>query len=502
MNLSFGSLDPVLQKTTPSLLSSSGPVSDAFIVGAEPMMLLNGPIGSAKTTSEAKKALFETTRMRPWQPTEGEPPVREYNLVVYREKYDSLWNATIRSWKKIFPEEIWKIDGSRGRPADQKIEWEDEWSRKGGGICRLRAMFRAFGEQADPEEVRGTEYADALLQEWDLLPEPLTIAISGRLARAPTRKIMGRTGRIYGSCNAPDVLSYVYRDFFEEPPPGYKLYRQPGGLDADAENIDALGREYYLDIIEKNGHRIWYVRRMVHNKPGFTRDHDIVYPGYDDDVNLSSTRLEPIRSLRVIVGVDGGNTPAAVYMQETPAGQLRILDEIALESSGMIALSRAMLRLEAERYEGCKFHTVADPAMDAGHETEEGSDRQRLAKLLKRPVHKARTNDPERRVEPIRAYLERRLDDGRPGLLLDKVCNAMRRGFNQTYHYRRVRGSNERSSIVKTPDSHPHDGAGYAAMETSQGLSARLEENRTRKMRERAQASREAGRYSPFGRKR
>ena len=63
-----------------------------------------------------------------------------------------------------------------GRPATHTIEWEDEWSRQGGGRCRLVAMFRAFGDAADPEEVRGTEYADALLQEWDLLPEELTIA--------------------------------------------------------------------------------------------------------------------------------------------------------------------------------------------------------------------------------------------------------------------------------------------------------------------------------------
>lgn len=502
MTLSFGSLDPVLDKTAPGIRTPTGPVSEAFIWGREPMMLLNGPIGSAKTTTECKKVVVETTRMVPWFEERDGTRTREYNLSVWREKYDTLWSATLRSWWTIFPRDLGKFEGSPGRPATHTIEWEDEWSQKGGGRCRLVAKFCAFGDAADPEQVRGTQYADALLEEWDLLPEELTIAISGRLARAPTRNILGRPGRIYGSCNAPNVLSYIYRDFWEKPPPGYRLYRQPGGLDPDAENITALGRDYYNDIIAKNLHRQWYIRRMVHNRPGFTRDNDIVYPAYDDDIHLAPTRLEPIKSLRVIVGVDGGLTPAAFYLQETPNRQLRLLDEIVTESAGMIALSRAMLRLEAERYDGCDFITVCDPSMNAGHETEEGSPQQQLSKLLKRTVRFARTNDPERRCEPLRDALRLRLDDGQPSLLLDKSCLATRRGFNQTYHYHRVRGTNERSRIVKTPDSHIHDALGYGALETSYGLAQRLDEEQRRARAARDAKERNTKRYNPLNRKR
>jgi hypothetical protein len=499
--ISFGSLDRVLDSVSPGIRTPAGPVSEAFIWGREPMMLLNGPIGSAKTSTEGKKVFVETTRMIPWFEESDGTKTREYNLSIWREKYDSLWNATIKSWFKIVPRDFGKFQGSPGRPANHTIEWEDEWSQKGYGRCRLNAMFRAFGESADPEEVRGTEYVDALLQEWDLLAEELTIAISGRLARSPVRSILGRPGRMYGSCNAPDVLGYIYRDFFETPPSGYRLYRQPGGLDDGAENIAAIGREYYLDIIAKNQHRPWYIKRMVNNRPGFTRDNDVVYPGYDDDRHLAPTRLDPVKSVRVIVGIDGGNTPAAVYMQEMPNRQLRILDEITTEASGMIALSRAMLRLEAERYDGCEFYTVCDPAMNAGHETEEGSDQQRLSKLLKRKVHFARTNDPERRIEPIAEALRANLDDGRPCFLLNRHCKALRRGCNQTYHWHRVRGTNERGRIAKTPDSHPHDAAGYGALETSYGLAARLEEEQRKRKAARDAKERGVERYNPLRRR-
>lgn len=501
-DFSFGSLDEVLRQTNAQALSSVGPVAEAFILGAEPMMLLNGPVGSGKTTSEATKALVETQRIRPWQkPASREEPCREYVLAVWREKYDSIWGATLPSWWKTFPRDLGKFDGSPGRPANHVIEWQDDWSPKGGGLCRMIVKFRAFGEAADPDDVLGHEYTDADLQEWNLLREDLSVAISGRLARWPTRDILGRDGRMFGSCNSPNVLSYVYRDFWEKPPPGYRLYRQPGGLEPGAENQPRACPEYYRGIIQKNAHRQWYIRRMVHNKPGFTRDNDLVHPAYDDEIHLSPARLYPTKSVRVIVGIDGGLTPAAVYEQEMPNGQLRRIDEITTEASGMIALSRAMLRLEAERYEGCEFYTVCDPAMNAGHETEEGSDQQRLSKLLKRRVHFARTNDPDRRTEPLNHYLGLRLPDGQPGFLLDPTCLATRRGLNQTYHYHRVRGSNERSRIVKTPDSHPCDAGGYADMETSAGHAARLAANENKARKARAQREREVGRYNPLRRR-
>lgn len=502
---SFGGLGELLRRSpgTATIFTSAGPVSDAFIVATEPMSLLNGPIGSAKTTSEGKRVLVETTRMRPWIPLGESEPVREYNLAIFREKYDSLWNATLPSWWQVMPRDIGSFTGSPGRPANHIVEWEDEWTQKGGGKCRLKAMFRAFGEDADPEHQRGTQYADALLQEWDLLPEALTIAISGRLARAPTRQIMGRPGRIYGSCNAPDVTSYIYRDFWEAPPEGYKLYRQPGGLDPNAENIAALGREYYLDIIAKNQHRPWYVRRMVHNRPGFTRDTDLVHPGYDDDFHLAKATIPVYPNLPVLVGVDGGNTPAAVYGQELANGQLRVLAEIALEQAGMIALSKAMLTLEATpRFKGCEFYTICDPAMKNGEETDEGSDRSRLAKLLKRKVHLAPTNDPARRKEPIDEALKLRMDNGQPGFLLDPSCLCVRRGLSQTFHYRRVRGTNERSGVVKNPDSHPCEAMQYGAMASGRGHARDLESARQRKIQERAKAQREAGRYNPLRRAR
>ena len=92
MPAQFGSLDDVLARTSAgrNLLGSAGPVSDAFILSTEPVAVINGPIGSAKTTASVKKAIVEATRMPPWD--NGR---RTYTLFVYRLKYDLLWKATI-----------------------------------------------------------------------------------------------------------------------------------------------------------------------------------------------------------------------------------------------------------------------------------------------------------------------------------------------------------------------------------------------------------------------
>lgn len=485
----FGSLDAVLKRTPegPNLLASAGPISDAFILSTEPVVMLNGPVGSAKTTASVKKAIVEAQRVPPWDAGR-----RTYTLAIFRQKYDLLWSATIPSWNKIFPVDLGHWTGSSPRRAEHVIDWSDAW-----GPVRLIARFAAFGEAADPEDLRGVEYADAWLNEADTMPEALFVAISGRVARAPGRATLGRPGKVWGDLNAPDVLNWTYRDFWEDPPPGYRLYRQPGGLEPGAEN-PALGRAYYEDIIAKNVKRPWYIRRMVHNRPGFTRDADVVYPAYDDDLHLAEKPLAHIASLPVIVGVDGGNTPAAVWMQERPDGQLRILAETALESAGMIALARSMQTVEAALFKGAEFYTVCDPAMKAGEETEEKSDRSRLASLLGRPVHLARTNDPVERCQDIGEKLLRRTESGEPALLLDRRCKRLRRGFSQTYAYHRVRGTDERGRILKNPDSHPCDAAGYAAMECGQGHARMLRGQRERELRRRQEQARDQGRYNPL----
>ncbi len=494
----FGELGDVMARLTHgrSLLTSPGPVADAFVADASPVSLLNGPRGSAKTTSVFKKVVVEAIRMKPIQRA-GEPNgVRRYVPQIMRPKYKNLWGTSIPSWWKLFPTDAfpeWR--GANGRDADHLIRWRDAY-----GLVELDARFRALAEGAEEDDTRGTECTDAVLEEMDTHDVAIITNISGSLARDPVRGLMNRGGKIYGSCNAPDVMNWVYTDFWFDPKPGYKLHRQPGGLDPGAENIEVVGRAYYEDIVLKNAHRPWYVDKMVHNRPGFTRDKDVVYPDFDDATMTSPVPLKPSPDIPVVIGFDGGLTPAALFQQHMQDARLLYLAEVALDRGGEDELATACKQVMAEpRFANCSFIGCCDPAMDAGADTKFGSMRKRLEKLLGITILICRTNEPELRHEFVRAYL-RRNRPGRPGLMLDPSCKRTRRGFMQTFHYHRISGTNARAGVVKTPDSHVCEAGEYGASLSGEAVAMKRQDTlRDERMRRMAE-DRPGQRYNPLSR--
>jgi hypothetical protein len=480
---------------TVNLLRSAGPISDRYILSAWPASLIVGPGGSGKTIASAKKALVEAQRMKP-----GGDGVRRYVLGTWRQKYVNIWKATIPSWWKVFPRDLpgSKWSGASPREAEHTLTFQDRF-----GIIQLTNRFRAFGETADPDDVLGNEFTDCYLNEWPTLPEELFIALVDRVGRDPPQEISGRVGRFFGDGNAPDVMSYIYRDFFESLKPGYQLFLQPSGLSPEAENIEAVGREYYQNSAAMNAHRPWWIKRMIHVQPGYTRSSDPVYPKFDDTRNVSIAPLAVIKELPVLVGVDGGATPAAAYMQETSSGQLRILAEVAIERGRMRELATGMLAIEQRLFTGCSFHTVCDPAMCFAEDTEDESDRQLLQKYLGRKVAGARTQEVGARVDAVGAKFDLTLENGLPGLILNaRECKGLRRGFNQTFHYRPIAGTDDRGAIAKTFDSHVHDALQYGALECG-SAEARRRVDELRAMRQqRREAARDRGRYDPYAARR
>ncbi|KPG01797.1 hypothetical protein IP86_03025 [Rhodopseudomonas sp. AAP120] len=486
-----------------NLLRSAGPISDAYILGTHPISCLCGPVGSGKTIASEKKGLVEAQRIYP-----GADGVRRYKLGNFRQKYDALWKSAIPSHWKLFPKDFpgseWA--GASPRAARHVLNFKDKY-----GLIQMTTDFLAHGEDADPEDLRGLEFTDVQLGEMDTLPKELLIGLGRAVGREPPREVTKRLGRIFGDMNAPDVLNWTYETFYEKCALPYHLYRQPGGMDEGAENLQAHGgdRAYYEQIIAANADNPWYVRRMVHAIPGVTRATDLVYPQYDDNVHLSKATLQPDPALPVVVGIDGGLTPSAVYGQEMRDGQWRTLREIALERGGPEELAAAMLALEARDFRGCDFHDVCDPAMVAGEDKDndaateqrvsKGSDRQRLAKALGRKVHLAASNETGRRWSAVRGKLSLHLGPARPGYLLDPSCTGLIRGKRQTYQFRKLRGSNELTSVMPTFDTHVADAEQYAMMECGSEAAKRRTTDMQRERDKRRERAREAPRRRVFG---
>lgn len=487
-----------------NLLRSAGPVSDAFILNTHGISVICGPVGSGKTIASVKKGLVEAQRIYP-----GADGVRNYKLGCVTQKYDNQWKATIPSHWKIFRKDLagssWS--GASPRQAQHILRFED-----GFGEIRMIKDFFSFGEEANEEDLRGLEYTDIELIEIDTLPHKLLVGLGRAVGREPPQEVIKRTGRRWGALNAPTTQNWTYKFFWESERPPYKLFMQPGGMDPAAENLEAHGgRGYYEQMIAENWADQYYVRRMVHAIPGPIRATNMVYDKFNETQQLAKGTLVPEPALPVLVGVDGGFTPAAAYGQEMPDGQLRIYAEIALERGGMEELARAMLVLEGSRFSNCEFRTVCDPAMVAGEDKipdgdigsytpqiSKGSDRQRLAKALGRRVDLALSNDVGRRHDAVRA----KIGDGGTGYLLDPSCTGLVRGKRETYQFRTLQGSNDISSVKPTFDTHIADAEQYLAMECGTEA-ARRRRGEIRAARDkRREQNKSAKRYNPISRKR
>ncbi len=508
--LRFGTLDQALREYPSGsalLLESAGPVSDRFIMSRGTRDLLSGPVGSGKTTACVKRYLRAAMQQPPMlhngKRLQGAP--RFYRLNVYRETYKDIWQTTVPSWCKILDPNkgVGNIVGSSPRPGQFTLDFDDGW-----GPIHTEVNFLAWGEDADPDSLGGTETTDAMLNEMPTLREDLFINLGRTVGRFPNRGEIGLPddpaipyGAIFGDANAPPPDSWVYRDFWgPNKPPGYQHFRQPGGLDPDAENLKAVGRAYYTAMVEANRHRPWWLKIKVHHKPGYNRETDVIYADFDDDVHVSHTPIPVYPILPVLVGVDGGATPAAAFEQEMPDGQLNILAEVALTRGDEFDLASAMqVIMGSPRFAGCEFVIACDPAMDAGDDLTLGSMRSRLATALGLKVRVASTNDPESRHAPIRS----KIAEGRRKLLVDAThCPTIRRAMAGTYQYHLTRGTGDRGRAVKNPDSHVMEAAEYAAMQcgTEAARIRRSEQQRQREKRRQEGRVKAPPRYNPIAR--
>lgn len=485
-------------------LRSTGPVADAYIRAIAPNSLINGPIGSAKTTASVKRALYAASCILP-----GPTGVRDYTLATICNGYDQLWKAAIPSWWSIFSKKLFpQWTGASPRAAEHIIEWQDQF-----GPVRITAIFLAFGEQTTEDDLRGHQWSDCYFPEMDTIAEFVFVNASGRVGRRPTPLVMGREGRVFGDCNAPDVTSFVYRDFFQDPKAGFQLFKQPGGRDEGAENLMNMGADYYHKLAARNAHRPDYVARMIDNIPGVRRGSRLVYENYDDRKNVSPYTLEVYPQLPIVVGIDNENNPAAAYMQFTAEGQMRVLAEIALEGATIELLGQHMLRLEAtDRFANCEFSDWCDPAMIAGENAEDyaqeagqrpKSQRERLSAVLGRRVKPAHTNDPSERRAAVFGKIGTQLGQGKPGYILDPSCKGLRRGKQQTFAYRIVRGTDDIGSIQKSFDSHVNEAEQYGALQAGEAHARKRVTDLRRDREDRQKAKREKGqvRHNPMKRR-
>lgn len=408
---------------------SPGPVSSRYMREIKDVNILNGPIGAGKTRTNFVKAI----RLAAAQMPSSRDGVRKFKLCVVHANYRQLWRSTLPSYFKLIPKNAGEWTGAENGPAKHVVNFQ----LGDGTQVMLQIDFIAIGENAAEDVMRGYEPTAFFLNEIDLLAEEVFTFARGRVGRYPDMEEGGPSWYgILADANAPERTSWLYQNIFQNTPADVLLLKQPSGLSPHAENTANLPPGYYTK--QMSGQPEWYIKRMIENVPGFSRDGKPVYSEFTDSLHFADRELEPIVGLPLGIGLDAGGSPAACIGQKLPNGQRWILDELVTEQgTGALRFGRDLARLLHDRYPGWRSINVwADPSAAYGADKQmgEASWIEIVAAEAGLSIVPAPTNTLLPRLEAVRRPLTN-LIDGKPGMLVSSRAPVIHEGFNSGYCY-------------------------------------------------------------------
>lgn len=447
----------VLEKYTPP-----GPVAAAFIASTDEFAGIRGPVGSGKTNAVIRKILVNAGRQAP-----GPGGVRRRRVGVYRNTYRQLEDSTLKSWHEALPQYL-------GRWKQQELTHTLAFDMPDGTKVELEVLFRAADRPEHLGALKGVEYSDLWLSEAVEFPFDIAMAIAGRFNRYPRGGVTHP--QVLMDTNSPDVDSWWFHQFEEVRPEGWKQFRQPGGMEAGAENLANLsgGRDYYRKLML--GKPDWWVRVFIHNQYAYSVSGKPVFPEYVDAVHCAPEALQPIDG-RIYLGLDAGLWPAGIVAQQTAHGQWRWLDEVLPpdHGCGVFEFGEMFNDLLARRYRGLPIGGAwADPtAASRAPEAEDvASWLDGFARATGIAVRPAPTNRITPRLEAVRRPLARLVTVGpgeqAPGLLISPAMRRTRKGFAGAYRFKAVQSPGGTVRYEGEPEkndfSHPHDAGQYVML--------------------------------------
>lgn len=473
-----------------------GPVAAAFHRSNAFVRGLMGSVGSGKSSSCWMELFTRACEQKP-----NGAGVRRTRAAVVRNTYSELKSTTIKTVLEWSPYLQIRWDAPITGRLKSKLS--------DGTSIDLEVLFIALERPEDIDKIGSLELTFAWANEVREVAKPIIDKLTERVGRFPPKKDGGPTWRgVVMDTNPPDDDHWYYglaekadealilqtesaehqlrkAGFLRPGEPLFEFFRQPGGLmkvggqyvpNPAAENVAHLdgGHAYYLRQLA--GKREEWIRAQLCGEYATITDGRPVYPEYNDQVHCMEALYIP--RLPLLVGLDYGRTPAAVFGQLTARGQLRFIDELWGEDIGLEAFASDVIQPHiAMHYPKADILFYGDPAGMAKESDERTAfDVLAEAGIVATPAH---TNRITGRLEAVRHYLSRMVD-GQPALVVDPKCIRLRKGFIGRYYFRRVQTSGEtyKDMPEKNEVSHCADAAQYLA------LAARMENLSGGKFRE------------------
>lgn len=396
-----------------------------------------GPVGSAKTTT----CIFELLR-RSLEQERAQDGYRYTRFAIVRQTLKQLKDTVlkdIQSWLdgicayKVTDQAIYVTFG------DVRSEW----------------LLIPLDDPDDQRRLLSMQLTGAWLSEAIEMSTDIIAPLAGRLGRYPSGKLGKPTwfGMI-GDTNFPTEGDKWHELFEHKTPPDMEIFKQPGGLEPDAENIENLpgGREYY-ERLSRGRDEAW-IERYVNAKYGTDPSGSAVFrTSFKRSFHVSDEVVEPVHGYPLIVSQDFGRNPCGLVGQLDHKGRVLILKELIAEDIGLELHLQRNLKpaLMDSRFVGRSLYVVGDPA---GNQRSTSYEETSFDLIKREGLHAypAPTNDIDKRLRAVESYLLAQRDGG-PALLIDGVnCPTLVLALNGKYRY----AKRKNGQLNNLPDkSHP-----------------------------------------------
>ena len=453
-------------------LNPLGPVAGAFCLDNHEIAAIMGPVGSAKTTAAALRIGRHAHEQWP-----AEDGICRTRFAIVRNTGPQLHDTTMKSWFQMFPTDN-RIRKWKSTEKTQTWRFVPKGSKN---LLVAEFMFRALDDPDDVANLLSLEVTGFWFNELREINKEILAHAGRRAGRFPGANLGGCRWRGWiGDTNPWAFTSAHHEMFVADPRPGYAFFKQPGGLEPNAENLENLeqtpetlklpwsdprrreqGRTYYLNAVRDYSKDD--ADMYVHCKYGVSRDGKPVYQSYNDNAHCRVFELEkamiPGKGLvtPIRIGYDNtGRHPAAEIAQRTLNGQWRVRYEVVGDGMGMRQHAQVLAQFIAEKIPDAYIERVTcDPAGAA-----KGADDLDMRMIVQRQfpgvqVLNARTNDPDTRIAAVEDVLRRQVN-GEPAILIHPDCKILRSACISKYQYRKMKLSGEERYTEKPDKVSPY----------------------------------------------
>lgn len=407
---------------------------------------LMGPIGCTKSFTTVWETFIRAARQTP-----SASGVRRSSCLFVRNTRQMLMDTVLPIYKQTFTEG--RIGNWRASDATYQIRVGD---------VELDVLLRPLEDDTDVRRVLSINATYCAADEWREIPVSTLIQVAARAGRFPAKNEEGCTyAGIFGASNPPPEDSDWYQVLEVERPEGWELFRFPSARSPEATWRKFLRDTYYEDLMQ--GATDDYIRVMIDGEYGRSMLGRAVYEAsFLPHYHVAAERIDPVLSPNhpIVVGIDFGRTPAAIFGQRTPRGRVVVTDELYRENVGLEKFIEENIKpLLVARYAGHRIIFVGDPAGWARSQLSEKNVEDVFRAAGLRAV-KAPTNETDKRIQAVERTFMRQVD-GQAYHLISPHCTLLARALGGGYRYKRKRDGTHEVQPDKNPSSHPADAHQY-----------------------------------------